>query len=132
MAGLRLNLPQSPQNTWLGGRYASRSRMIFLAGSNDEGFDRRLSQSRRSTSLVSSTTQTQQSQQQTSGWRSRFSTFGRTRSGNGSQAGEQQQQESYRRSRFRPSLRPFARFSGRGANASSDPSPSQVEEGVVR
>ena len=137
MAGLRLNLPQSPQNTWLGGRYASRSRMILLAGSTDEGLDRRLSQTHRSTSLPSSTTHTQQSQQQqTSGWRSRFTQFGRTRSVNdsdaNSQSGEQQQQESHRRSRFRPSLRPFARFSGRGTNTSSGPSPSRMEEGVVR
>lgn len=139
MAGLRLSLPQSPQNTWLGGRYSSRSRMILLAGGNDTSLDRRSSLPQRSTSLLSSITQTQQNQQQTSGWRSRFTSFGRTRNSNGSdvnsQIGEQQQQESSAsgwRSRFRPSMTPFATLSGRGANASSDPSPSQMEEGVVR
>jgi hypothetical protein len=138
MAGLRLNLPQSPQNTWLVGRYSSRSRMMLLAGGNDASVDRRSSLPYRSTSLLSST-QTQQSHQQTSSWRSRFSSFGRTRNDNGShannQAGEQQQQESSAsgwRNRFRPSMRPFALFNGRGTNASSDPSPSHMEEGVVR
>jgi hypothetical protein len=29
-SGMRLNLPQSPQSTWLGGRYPSRSRMIVM------------------------------------------------------------------------------------------------------
>jgi hypothetical protein len=29
-SGMRLNLPQSPQSTWLGGRYPARSRMIVM------------------------------------------------------------------------------------------------------
>lgn len=134
MAGLRLNLPQSPQNTWLGGRYMpSRSRMAPLSGGNDVSLE-----PRRSTSLQNSIAQTQQNERQTSGWRSRFASFGRTRSGNGSGADDQaveRQQESNTsgwRARVLPSRTPFSPFGSRGVNVSSDPSPSQLEEGVVR
>ncbi|KAF2436374.1 hypothetical protein EJ08DRAFT_655376 [Tothia fuscella] len=38
-SGMRMNLPQAPQSTWLGGRYlpASRSRMIILTTNRGQG-----------------------------------------------------------------------------------------------
>lgn len=150
--GLRLNLPQSPQNTWLGGRYmSSRTRMILLTG-NDAGLDRRPSRPRRSQSnRISRTSQAQtpEVQPQPSGWRSRLPTFGRSRNANNSdedaETGQQQDQpetsSGWRGRIGNPFLsignayggsRPFGAFAGRMNAATSETSPSQLEAGVVR
>jgi Ring finger domain len=73
MNGLRLNLPQSPQSTWLGGRYmSSRTRMIILSGQN---LDER-SQRRGGPRSVRNPDGTRQ--QQPPNWRTRLRSFRRS------------------------------------------------------
>lgn len=146
--GLRLNLPQSPQNTWLGGRYmSSRTRMILLTGNNEGGLDRRPSRPRRSQSNRNSRTSQAQApdvQPQPSGWRSRLPTFGRSRNTNdtaNAETGQQQDQPTASggwRSRMGNPLLSFGNayggrpFDGRTNAAGSGTTPSQLEAGVVR
>lgn len=150
--GLRINLPQSPQNTWLGGRYmSSRTRMILLTGNNEVGLDRRPSRPRssprRSQSNRNSATQSQtpEVQQQPTGWRSRLPTFGRSRNANADDQQQEQDPAPGWRSRMQSPFmaignayggggggRPYGAFASRMSTAPSETTPGQLEAGVVR
>lgn len=73
---LRLNMPQAPQNSWLGGRYMpARSRMIILSsnrGMSDPAVQRTRSQHRSSRSAAAEVTN--EASAPGAGWRSRLPT----------------------------------------------------------
>jgi len=111
--GMRLNMPQAPQSTWLGGRYMpARSRMIILTtnrGMGDSATSR--TRSTRRTGPSASTEATNANEN--SGWRSRLPTF-LSRGAGGS------------------SFSPFRRRDNNASatTATSNPTPAQLEAGV--
>ena len=119
MTALRLNLPQSPQNTWLGGRYiSSRNRMVVTGHQHDAQSTRR-SRHRGSAPTTTTTTTTTTSPEirpdQVPGWRGRLRGF----------------------TPSRPSLptlsNPFRRNrQDAAATTTAEPSPAQLEAGTAR
>ena len=142
MNALRLNLPQSPQNAWIGGRYVtSRSRLILLTGTADPALERTSSsRPRRSQSNQNHPTSTQTADsEQPSGWMSRLPLVSRARNAtdgnNDTESAPRQNAQSSWRSRMQS---PFLSIYG-GANGgrntgsgNTETSPSQLEAGIIR